>query len=292
MQALIFPGQGSQAVGMGAGLFERFPALVEAADDVLGLSIATLCAAGPDGRLADTRYAQPAIYVVNALHHAAWREDHDDTQAWFAGHSLGEYNALLAAGAFDFRTGLEIVKRRGELFAETTGAMAAVIGLPASALERRLRALGFDDLDLANLNSADQTVIAGPRASLDAAAQRLDASGDITVHPLQVSGAFHSRYMAAVKPAFAACLAQHALTWPARPVVSNVTARRYAPPGTPAEFLAEQLDHPVRWRESVRFMLREGVDEWIELGPGRRFLTRLVDAIRREPHAASPAVHA
>ncbi|WP_143292791.1 acyltransferase domain-containing protein, partial [Burkholderia pseudomallei] len=124
MKALIFPGQGAQAAGMGAGLFERFPEIVATANDVMGLSIERLCLDDPHGQLADTRYAQPAIFVVNALHLAAWRDAHDTgdgAPVWLAGHSLGEYSALLAAGVFDFRTGLEIVKRRGELFASAGG---------------------------------------------------------------------------------------------------------------------------------------------------------------------------
>ncbi|KVE37578.1 ACP S-malonyltransferase [Burkholderia sp. BDU5] len=287
MKALIFPGQGSQAAGMGAGLFERYPEIVGAADDAMGLSVARLCIDDPDGLLADTRYAQPAIFVVNALQLAAWRETHDDANVWLAGHSLGEYSALLAAGVFDFRTGLEIVKRRGELFASVNGgAMAAVVGVTAAELGRRLRAFGFDDVDLANFNSAEQTVIAGPAASVADATRMLDACGDVTVHPLKVSGAFHSRCMTPLKPEFDAFLAHFALAEPARPVVSNVTARIYQAPGTPADYLVEQLDQPVRWRDSIRFMLRSGVDEWDELGPGRRFLTKLVDAIRYEQPAS------
>ncbi|AOJ07708.1 ACP S-malonyltransferase [Burkholderia mayonis] len=286
MKALIFPGQGSQAAGMGAGLFERYPEIVEAADDAMGLSVARLCIDDPGGLLADTRYAQPAIFVVNALQLAAWRETHDDAHVWLAGHSLGEYSALLAAGVFDFRTGLEIVKRRGELFASVNGgAMAAVVGVTAAELGRRLRAFGFDDVDLANFNSAEQTVIAGPAASVADATRMLDACDDVTVHPLKVSGAFHSRCMTPLKPEFDAFLTRFALADPARPVVSNVTARIYQAPGTPADYLVEQLDQPVRWRDSIRFMLRSGVDEWDELGPGRRLLTKLVDAIRCEPPA-------
>ncbi|AJX34592.1 ACP S-malonyltransferase [Burkholderia oklahomensis] len=291
MKALIFPGQGSQAAGMGAGLFERYPEIVEAADDVMGLSVARLCIDDPDGLLAGTRHAQPAIFVVNALQLAAWRETHDDANVWLAGHSLGEYSALLAAGVFDFRTGLEIVKRRGELFASVDGGgMAAVVGAAAAELRRRLRESGFDDVDLANFNSAEQTVIAGPAASVADAARMLDACGDVTVHPLKVSGAFHSRRMTPLKPEFDAFLARFALAEPARPVVSNVTARPYQAPGTPADYLVEQLDQPVRWRDSIRFMLRSGVDEWDELGPGRRILTKLVDAIRHEePATLQPA---
>ncbi|RXV64354.1 [acyl-carrier-protein] S-malonyltransferase [Burkholderia stabilis] len=294
MKALLFPGQGAQAAGMGEGLFERYPEIVETADDVMGLSVERLCINDPDGLLADTRYAQPAIFVVNALHLAAWRDAHEDADVWLAGHSLGEYSALLAAGALDFRTGLEIVKRRGELFASVNGgAMAAIVGVTAAKLRRRLRAAGLDDVDLANFNSAGQIVIAGPAASVDAAARMLDACGDVTVHALKVSGAFHSRCMTPLKPAFEAFIARFSLTLPARPVVSNVTARPYQPPGTPADYLVEQLDQPVRWLDSVRYMLRSGVDEWVELGPGRQILTRLVETIRREqserPAALQPA---
>lgn len=288
MRAIVFPGQGSQGVGMGAGLFERHAALVEQADEVMGLSMRRLCLEDPDGWLAQTRYAQPAIFLVNALHWLSWVEDHGGEVAAFAGHSLGEYNALLAAGAFDFRSGLQIVKRRGELFARAGGGMAAVVGLPAAQLRALLEAEGLGELDLANLNSLEQTVLAGELAALARARERLEGRPGITVVPLKVSGAFHSRHMRPLKDEFDAFLQGFALADPARMVVSNVTARPYQP-GQVAEHLVEQLDHPVRWRESVRFLRRQGVDDWLELGHGR-VLTRLLQAIERE--AQVPALQA
>ncbi len=287
MRALIFPGQGSQSVGMGKGLFERFPRYVEEADHVMGLSMRELCLTDPGRLLSSTRFAQPAIFLVNALHLAAWREETGAEAAWLAGHSLGEYSALLAAGVFDFKTGLQIVKKRGEVFTKASGSMAAVVGLTAQELRAFLASRRHTELDLANFNSLNQVVLAGPPAALAAVRPELESTCGAMFHPLQVSGAFHSRYMRGLKEEFEAFLASCRFNEPTLPVVSNVTARPYEP-GIVCEYLVEQVDHPVRWRESLRYMLRQGVDDWVELGNGR-ILSSLVKAVLGESPGAGAA---
>lgn len=281
MRALLFPGQGSQAVGMGADLFARFPAMVRMADEILGFSVAKLCLENPEGRLSRTRYAQPAIFVVNALSLAALGGIPGET-GFAAGHSLGEYNALLAAGVFDFETGLALVKKRGELFADAVqgGGMAAVLGLTVPAVRAVLAEACADAVEVANLNSARQVVLSGPRARLEDLRSAFERAGCALYHPLDVSGPFHSSHMRPAKSVFADFARQFRFADPAFPVISNVTARPYAPERT-ADFLVEQIDHPVRWAETIRYLFRNGVAGFLEIGHGT-VLTKLCNAIRRE----------
>jgi [acyl-carrier-protein] S-malonyltransferase len=270
----MFPGQGTQAIGMGAGLFERFPLLVEEADDVLGYSCRLLCLADPDGRLRRTRYAQSAIYVCNALHLAA-RQQGGEQADWCVGHSLGEYSALLAAGAFDFGTGLRLVERRGELFeqcGEGTG-MAAVVGLSQARIRTVLREEDLTRLYLANL-------ISGPLDALEAARAPLQSAGCVLYRMLDVRGAFHSPWLTPVKPLFEQTLGATSFNALALPVVSNTTARPMD--GTRLTgYLREQIDHPVRWAESLRYLQREGVRQFDEVGHGK-VLSGLYRALQRE----------
>ena len=164
MFALAFPGQGSQHKGMGAQLFGRFPEETARADEILGYSIEELCRDDVDGRLQNTEYTQPALFVVNALSHLAHRADGGAEPDYLAGHSLGEYNALHAAGAFDFATGLRLVAKRGELMSRVAdGGMAAVVGLTAEQVAELLGRPGLENLSIANYNNPTQTVVAGPR---------------------------------------------------------------------------------------------------------------------------------
>jgi malonyl CoA-acyl carrier protein transacylase len=281
MKALLFPGQGSQAMGMGAGLFERFPEITAAADSILGYSVAELCLADAGARLSRTQYAQPAIYVVNALHLAAHKEEGEADCAFVVGHSLGEYNALAAANAFDFETGLRLVKKRGELFeAAGNGAMVALLGLKAAQVRAILSENGTDGVEVANLNTGTQVVIAGPADALERLHPVLEKAGCLRYQRLNVSGAFHSRHMRSAKEGMSEFLRGFRLRNPSIPVVANVTARPYLP-GRVADFLVEQVDEPVKWNESIHFLLRNGVTEFVEIGHGR-LLTRMVEAIRRE----------
>lgn len=282
MEAWVFPGQGSQRRGMGRGLFERFPEHRDTADSVLGYSVKDLCLEDPDGRLRRTEYAQPALYVVNTLSYLD-RLGRGAGPAFLAGHSLGEYNALLAAGCFDFATGLRLVRRRGELMAGCGGGgMAAVIGLTAEQVAELLASSGATALDVANHNSPTQVVVSGPREAIRAISGPVKQAGGRLV-PLNVSAAFHSRYMREAASSFDAVVRQVPLADPATPVIANVTALPYQP-GTVSRLLVEQIHSPVRWWESMRYLAERGVDELAELGPGET-----LTGLWRSVHAGAPA---
>jgi trans-AT polyketide synthase/acyltransferase/oxidoreductase domain-containing protein len=281
--AFMFPGQGSQRRGMGDGLFDevREYAAVEAAvDDIVGASVRELCLRDPDGRLGETRWTQPCLYVVNALHH--YRAVADGTRpTHLLGHSLGEYNALHAAGAIDLLDGLRLVTRRGELMSRARdGGMAAVVGLAADRIVELLAEHGLDMCDIANLNLPEQTVISGPREAVERAAPLLERAGARACVTLKVSAAFHSRYMRAAAAAFAPVVAATPVRPPALPVIANVTARPV--PATAADvrsLLVRQVTAPVRWHESVEYLLGQGVTTLREIGPGN-VLTRLLQRMR------------
>ncbi|MGU3493767.1 ACP S-malonyltransferase [Xanthobacteraceae bacterium A53D] len=283
--AHIFPGQGSQRVGMGAALFDAFPDEVAVADQVLGTSLRRLCLEDPERQLGRTDWTQPALFAVGALTHLAEMRSQKRPPQFLAGHSLGEYCALFAAGVFDFRTGLELTRRRGLLMAQAgdgQGGMAAVIGLSAAEVEAVLaREPAAQSLDLANINGPTQTVIAGPKAALEAISPVLLAAGAARVVPLPVSAAFHSRQMADAGRSFTAFLAGFRFADPTIPVIANTTARPYEP-GRVVETLAAQITGRVRWTESVDYLLNAGVTEFRECGPGR-VLTGLVEEIRKAP---------
>jgi malonyl CoA-acyl carrier protein transacylase len=276
MAVAMFPGQGSQRVGMGGRLFDEvaeFAAVEGEVDDLLGYSVRRLCAEGPSARLGDTAFTQPCLYVVNALHHyralsTGWRP------RLLAGHSLGEYNALQAGGAFDFLTGLRLVKKRGELMGQARGGgMAAVLGLSPERIGAVLQDEGLDELDIANFNSPAQTVVSGPSAAIARAGPCLERAGARMVIPLPVSAAFHSRTMQPAAAEFAEFLADLPIQSPALPVISNVTARPYAANDGGADvkaLLVRQMVSPVRWSACVWYLVgRAGADAvFREIGPG------------------------
>lgn len=277
----MFPGQGSQHKGMGEGLFEAFPDQTRAADEILGYSIAALCLDDPDGLLDRTQYTQPALYTVNALTYLQHREAGDPEPEYVLGHSLGEYSALFAAGLFDFETGLKLVKRRGALMAEAEGGgMAAVIGLTPEAVARVIEAAGLDGIDVANLNAPSQTVVSGLRQEVLDAREAFEAAGAKMYLPLKVSGAFHSRYMTEFRERFADYLEGFELAAPRIPVISNAEARPYELERA-RELLCAQLTSPVRWTESIAYLLERGVDDFQEYGPGN-VMAGLVRKIRKE----------
>jgi malonyl CoA-acyl carrier protein transacylase len=286
MLAFVFPGQGSQKKGMGQGLFDEVREYAEVEDEVdaiLGYSMRELCLEDPESRLKDTRYTQPALYVVNALHgYKAMAEGARPDR--LAGHSLGEYNALLAAGVFDFLTGLRLVQKRGALMARATGGgMGAVIGLDPDAIAAVLRDNGLAGIDVANYNSPTQTVISGPLDELGQVGPLLQAAGARMYMPLPVSAAFHSRYMVEAANEFADFLAPMTFAAPAIPVVANVTAERYPSDDASAaakSLLVRQISHSVQWTQSVRRLVADGVDAFREVGPGN-VLTKLVQQIRQ-----------
>src|SRR4051794_7183580 len=179
--AILFPGQGSQFKGMGKSLFPRFRKMAAEASEILGYSIEELCLKDSESKLGRTQYTQPALYVVNAMGYAQWLEDNParTPPVFAAGHSLGEYNALLAANVFDFQTGLKLVRKRGELMAAAGGGtMAAIIGTPVQTVRELLAKNGLTEIDFANYNTPTQIVIAGSQAAI-AKAEQLCASNNI-----------------------------------------------------------------------------------------------------------------
>ncbi|MGW0787729.1 ACP S-malonyltransferase [Streptomyces sp. NPDC002911] len=276
----VFPGQGAQAKGMGREVFDRFPGLVDRADSVLGYSVRELCLLDPGRNLRDTRYTQPALYVVNSLNWLAAMGEGGRLPDFVLGHSLGEFSALFAAGVFDFETGLRLVAERGRLMGQVTGGtMAAVSSVDAELVEQVLRDNGLSDLDIANYNAPTQTVIAGPAKSVERALPELKKAG-ARCAPLNVSAPFHSRYMASAAEEFGRLLDATPFAAPKIPVISNVDARPYEA-GEVATTLRRQIASPVRWTDSVRLLMGHGDLRVRELGPGQ-VLTKLVDRIRRE----------
>ncbi|MFF3781143.1 ACP S-malonyltransferase [Streptomyces sp. NPDC001933] len=283
VKAILFPGQGSQSRGMGGELFGQFSELTAEADSILGYSVQRLCQGqDPDRSLDATQFTQPALFVVNALSYLARVQTGSYRADYFAGHSLGEYNALFAAGAFDFATGLRLVRKRGELMARTAdGGMAAVVGLSEPAVRAVLAAPGLTEIDLANFNGGDQIVVSGPREAVECSRQAFLDAGAKACIVLRVSGAFHSRHMAPARRDFEEFLGGFGFQPLTTPVVANVTARPHAE-GTIRAALAEQLVRPVRWEQTVRYLLSAGEAEFEEVGPGT-VLTGLVKKIRAAP---------
>lgn len=280
MTVYVFPGQGSQKVGMGEGLFEEFSALTSKADAILGYSIKELCLKDAAGQLGQTQFTQPALFVVNALsYEKKLKESGGQKPKYVAGHSLGEYSALYAAGCFDFETGLRLVQKRGALMSQISGgAMAAIIGKSAAEIADILKANNLQTIDVANLNSLRQTVISGLKDDVALSKKAFEEAGCM-FFPLNVSGAFHSRYMTPAKEEYSAFLAQFSLEDPKIPCVANYTGKPYEP-GKVHENLAEQLNHSVRWTESIQYLLGLGEQEFVEVGPGT-VLTGLVTKIKR-----------
>jgi trans-AT polyketide synthase/acyltransferase/oxidoreductase domain-containing protein len=265
---------------MGAGLFERYADWTADADAILGYSIRELCHDDPRAELGLTEFTQPALFVVNALSYRARLEEGKPLPAFLAGHSLGEYNALLAAGGVDFRTGLRLVKQRGQLMARVRGGgMAAVIGLEPAKIEAVLASSDAGKrLDVANFNSFEQTVIAGPKDDLSAVKPDFQAAGARLI-PLNVSAPFHSRYMRDTQSEFTSFLDQFTFNPPSVPVVSNATAAPYDAAAM-KDTLARQIGSSVRWLDSVLFMLDRGVTEFEEVGPGN-VLSKLAAQIKK-----------
>jgi trans-AT polyketide synthase/acyltransferase/oxidoreductase domain-containing protein len=268
MIAYVFPGQGTQRKGMGARLFEQFRTLTDKASNILGYSIEELCLQNPENRLAQTQYTQPALFVVNALTYLE-KKAKDGEPDFLAGHSLGEYNALFAAGSFDFETGLRLVKRRGELMAQAKGGgMAAVVGLSRERIEEVLRSSEeFSALDIANLNSPQQVVLAGPAEAVSRAKEAFEAAGAKAYVPLKVSAAFHSRYMVQASETFHRFLVGFEFLPPRIPVISNVEARPYEHARC-RELLAIQIARPVNWMDTIRYLLAQPAMRIVEVGTG------------------------
>lgn len=275
--ALLFPGQGSQHVGMGRTLARHFPVARDTfaeADDVLGFGLSRLAWEGPEDVLTATENAQPALYVHSLAVHRVLGSRLGQVVA-AAGHSLGELSAHAAAGTYTFADGLRAVRLRGELMArageDAPGTMAAVLGLTLGNVQELCREAAREGHTLvpANLNARGQVVVSGDVWGISWAATAAKRMGAKRIMPLKVSAAFHSPLMEPAAEKFGAALAGIGFHRPIFPVVSNVTARPTDDPGRIRDLLVRQLTAPVRWTECVAALLRLGATLFAELGPGK-----------------------
>ena len=288
MIAFLFPGQGSQKVGMGKALAEAFPearATFEEADAAFGGALSTLCFEGPDDQLTLTEYTQPAILTMSiaAVRVLAARGIESDL---VAGHSLGEYSANVAAGTFGFADAVRIVRRRGRYMQEAVpagqGAMAAILGLDAASVRRACEdAAQGEVVSPANINSPDQVVIAGATGAVQRAGARAKALGARRVVPLPVSAPFHCALMKPAGERLAPELRALAIQDPRVPIVANVDATLKRDGEAAIDALVRQVSSPVLWEDIVHRLASEGVTTYVEVGPGR-VLSGLVKKIHKD----------
>ena len=274
--AFVFPGQGSQSPGMGKDLAEKFPVarqVFEEADDALGFAISRLCFEGPAEDLQLTENTQPAILTVSVAVFRVLREMGIEAPAFVAGHSLGEYSALVAAGVLNLSDAVRTVRARGRYMQEAvpvgTGAMAAILGGELSAVERICAEVRGDQVcSVANFNSPNQSVIAGNTEAVDRAVELLKEIAKRVIK-LKVSAPFHCALMKPAQDRLAEDLERLEFNNPAMPVVTNVDARPTTAPHELRDALVRQVSSPVRWVESVQLLIEQGVDTFIEAGPGK-----------------------
>ncbi len=294
--AFLFPGQGSQHVGMGQDLYETYPearATFDQADEVLGFALSDLCFNGPEETLNDTINTQPAIFVTSVALLRALESKKLQAPSFVAGHSLGEYSALLAAGAMDFAAGLQLVRERGRLMKEagerSPGGMAAVLGLETEVVDqicRQARKETGGVIQVANYNSPGQIVISGDFRTRDVAIELAKAEGARRVVPLAVSIAAHSPLMECIADEFRQAVEAVEFQRSVVPVVANVSATPLENIEGIREELVRQLTSSVRWIESVRHMIDQGVKEFVEIGP-KDVLTKLMRRIDKSVQAIS-----
>ena len=272
--AYVFPGQGSQYVGMARDFYDPAPGareMISSADALTGVPLSTICLVGPEDELRQTRNTQPAIFLHSMV---AVRSLGAFPPAMVAGHSLGEYSALVAAEALSFEDGLRLVRLRGELMQrageQQKGTMAAIVGLDPAAVEALCReASSAGIVQPANFNSPGQIVISGSVEGVRNAMEISRRKGAKIAKELVVSGAFHTPLMESAREGLKNALESTTINDARIPVYANVTAEPVTRSSEIRELLVRQLTHPVRWEQTVRNMVRDGADRFIEIGPGK-----------------------
>ncbi|MDA0991108.1 MAG: ACP S-malonyltransferase [Verrucomicrobia bacterium] len=289
--AVVFAGQGAQAVGMARDLAEAMPecrAVFDAADEALGYALSSICFDGPDEELTRSNHCQPGIFVASAacyraltVRDGAWRP------ALAAGLSLGEWTALYAAGAVSFVDALTALEARGRFMQEACeehdGSMVSIIGLDAAACATIADQAG---VEVANLNSPEQTVLSGTRQGIESAAALATEAGAKRAIVLNVAGAFHSRLMQSAADRLTDVLATIPFTTPTVPVLSNVTGKPHGNPAAIREALVKQVTQPVQWVGCIEAAASAGIDSYVECGPGR-VLSSLIKRIQPDAKLAN-----
>lgn len=278
--AFLFPGQGAQSVGMGRELAAALPAaqsLYDRASAVLGYDLAKICFEGPEEDLDSTVYSQPALFVTSLAALEKLRNEQPDVVLACeacAGLSLGEYTAMVFAGVMEFEAGLKVVQQRGEAMQAASEAvpsgMVSILGLERVQVEQLVdQARGDDILQIANLLCPANIAVSGGNAACERVAEAAVSAGAMKAVPLAVAGAFHTPIMQPAVEKLAAALADVPMSAPKIPVVSNVDARPHNDPEEIRDLLIQQVVSPVRWEDSMRYLLDQGFDEFYEVGPGR-----------------------
>lgn len=276
MTTFLFSGQGTQMRGMGKALFKKFPMLVTRANDLLDYSVEELCLVDHNKQLNNTKYTQPAIFIVNALAYLEKYYEIGKRPDYAAGHSLGEYNALFAAEVFDFETGIKLVKKRGELMANiNNGTMAAVVGLDEHKIADIIKGECLTTVEVSNENSPIQFVLSGSKAEIENSQSFFEKAGASMYSVLKVSGAFHSSHMAPIVSEFKKFLGTVEFKEPKFEVIANVSAVPYSLSNVSLN-LCNQLTNRVKWTSSMVCLLDKGEKDFVEINPSfKDTLTKL-----------------